>query len=120
MAMTGLGKELRKLRIDLGATLAGMANTLGISSAYLSSIETGKKPAPTDFVDQLAKHYAAVQQQRHEFEVLVNQARQEVVLRLGEASTEEYELATALARRFSTMSQEQRDALQRLLHKGDE
>jgi len=116
MAMTDLGKELRKLRIDLGITLMEMATTLGISSAYLSSIETGKKPAPEGFVRQLASCYESVMRRKEVFEVLANQARQEVVLRLGEASTEDYQLATALARRFSSMTPEQREALQRLLN----
>ena len=37
------GKFCRKLRIDRGEILADMAKKLGVSSAFLSKVETGGK-----------------------------------------------------------------------------
>lgn len=34
MQLTELGKELRKLRVDLDINLADMANTIGVSPAF--------------------------------------------------------------------------------------
>ena len=52
--MTPFGLKLRQLRQDKGITMAMMAKTLGITSAYLSQLETGKKGQPSAvMVDQI-------------------------------------------------------------------
>lgn len=55
--LTQLGKELRKLRIDREEKLLDMAKKLGISSAFLSAVEIGKKPIPAKLVDQIIAVY---------------------------------------------------------------
>jgi len=55
--VTELGKLIRKLRIDHGTTLRKMAETLSISSAYLSAIELGKRAVPNDFLNKLKENY---------------------------------------------------------------
>jgi len=52
-----LGKELRKIRIDAGERLLDMADHLGMSVAFLSAIETGRKQPPMDFSTKLFKSY---------------------------------------------------------------
>lgn len=52
-----LGIIMRKLRIDKGETQKDMANTMGISSTYISMIERGTRPAPDGFVEKLADRY---------------------------------------------------------------
>ena len=44
-----LGKELAIIRIKTGDSLRTMASKLGISAAYLSSIENGKRNVPDEF-----------------------------------------------------------------------
>ena len=44
--ITCVGRFLRKLRIDRGEILKTMAETLGVSSAFLSALENGKKKFP--------------------------------------------------------------------------
>ena len=56
-ATTPIGKYLRKYRIDAGLNLKEMAEKIGISSAYLSSIEIGKKRCSDDFLNTLMVHY---------------------------------------------------------------
>lgn len=104
-----LGKELKKLRIDLGITLMEMAKTIEVSSAFLSAVETGRKRVPDNFLDTLAHKYEDVANQRSKFDVLINQARKEV--RMPVQNYEEAELATALARRFTHLTAEQKEKL---------
>ncbi|NBB11837.1 helix-turn-helix domain-containing protein [Pseudomonas sp. SLFW] len=52
--LTEFGKLLRKIRIDKGMLLKDMAGALSISPAYLSAVETGKKPIPDGFVGRIA------------------------------------------------------------------
>lgn len=44
--MTPFGERMRKLRTDRGVTLKEMADALGVSSAYLSALEHGKRGRP--------------------------------------------------------------------------
>lgn len=55
--LTEFGKLLRKIRIDKGLLLKDMAGALSISPAYLSAVETGKKPIPDDFVGRIARFF---------------------------------------------------------------
>lgn len=50
MALTEFGKAVRKARIENGDTLKTMATSLGISPAFLSAVETGKKKIPNHLV----------------------------------------------------------------------
>jgi len=44
--MTPFGERMRKLRTERGVTLKDMAEALGVSSAYLSALEHGKRGRP--------------------------------------------------------------------------
>ena len=101
--MTNFGKELRKIRLDLGITLFDMANAIGISSAMLSSVETGKKAAPDDLVDRLANVYEEVRTQKAKFTQLADLTKKEVRLPL-DSREDATELAVAFARNFSKLS----------------
>jgi transcriptional regulator with XRE-family HTH domain len=44
--MTPFGDRMRKLRAERGVTLKQMADAIGVSSAYLSALEHGKRGRP--------------------------------------------------------------------------
>jgi transcriptional regulator with XRE-family HTH domain len=44
--MTPFGERMRKLRAERGVTLKEMAEAVGVSSAYLSALEHGKRGRP--------------------------------------------------------------------------
>jgi transcriptional regulator with XRE-family HTH domain len=44
--MTPFGERMRKLRHERGVTLKQMADEIGVSSAYLSALEHGKRGRP--------------------------------------------------------------------------
>lgn len=117
--LTELGKELRKLRIDRGLTMMDMAKAMGYSTAMLSGIETNRKRVPEDFINRLERSYPDLQACRSQFEALVNLANREARVSLADATTDDAELVTELARRFSSLSSEQKNSLRTLL-KGSE
>ena len=43
MPTTSFGKEIRKLRVDYDQTQKDLAKLLGVSPAFLSAVEVGKK-----------------------------------------------------------------------------
>lgn len=63
--ITIFGKELRKLRIEHQLKMTDMANALGVSSAYLSAIEHGKRKIPVHLIDQLTHLYTLSESEEH-------------------------------------------------------
>ena len=55
--LTNFGKELRNYRKYHGLLLGDMAKALDMSPAELSSIETGRKPVPVDFLEKFDAVY---------------------------------------------------------------
>ena len=51
------GKWLRKFRIDKGLLLKEMAEHLGVSSAFLSALERGKKHIPKNLIKKICEIY---------------------------------------------------------------
>ena len=49
--LTSIGRFLRKLRIENGEILKDMAEALGVSSAFLSAVENGKKKMPESWIE---------------------------------------------------------------------
>jgi transcriptional regulator with XRE-family HTH domain len=115
--LTEFGKEIRKLRIDLGITLFEMAKATGVSSAFLSAMENGKKPVPDEYVDALAEHYEHVRNAKESFLRLADKTKKEVRINLAESNNSANELATAFARNFSELSDEQVAKIKSILNK---
>ncbi len=55
MNYTEYGKELKKILIDKNYRIYDLASALSVSSAFISSIITGKKNVPEDFNERIAK-----------------------------------------------------------------
>lgn len=115
--ITEFGKELRKLRLDLGITLFDMAEKAGVSSSLLSSAETGKKPASPALVDKLAQAFPAVQARKPHFASLAAMTTGEVRIRLSSEREKANAAALAFARKFESFSDTQFDDLMKIFNK---
>ncbi len=58
--MTPFGRRVRELRAARGVTLAEMADVLGVTPAYLSALEHGKRGRPTFTLIQGVIHVLGV------------------------------------------------------------
>jgi len=116
---TEFGKILRKARIDRGLLLKDMAEGLGVSSAYLSAIETGKKTVSDELAHKVAR-YLEIDEQSPEFVDLENAVqitRGQVAIEMKGLSTRHQETALAFARQFGEMQTNDLDKLLALLNK---
>lgn len=57
MALTDFGIAVRKARLDAEETLSTMAKNLGVSPAFLSAMETGRKNISEDWVIKIAHFF---------------------------------------------------------------
>jgi len=53
---TDFGKAVRMARIEAGVKLSEMAAALEVSPAFLSSLETGRKKIPDDWINRIAQY----------------------------------------------------------------
>lgn len=102
MKLTHFGKEVRKLRIDRNLILKDMADALGMSAAFLSAIETGKKSVPAGFVPRLAAAYGLSNDVVQHLNRAADLTKSTFELRMPpQASMAHREAAVALARTFA-------------------
>lgn len=115
--LTEFGKEIRKLRIDLGVTLYEMAQATGVSSAFLSAMENGKKSVPDEYIDALASQFESIRNDKDRFLYLADKTKKEVRINLAESNYRSNELALTFARSFSELSDDQVEKIKLILNK---
>lgn len=103
---TKLGSFLRKLRIENGEILRTMAERLGVSSAFLSAVENGKKNMPESWYEKLNQMYSLSREQNEQLRTAALISRESVELRIRETSETNRDLAVLLARRFESLDEE--------------
>lgn len=80
MALTEFGKAVRKARIDTGCTLLTMAQELGVTSAFLSGLETGSKKIPKKWIKEIQAFFNARGHEISELQELADVSNQYVSL----------------------------------------
>lgn len=56
---TQFAKAIRKARIDLNETLKDMARHIGLSTSYISAIETGRKKICLGTIDKIESYFTS-------------------------------------------------------------
>lgn len=113
--LTQLGKFLRKLRIDRGELLRTMAEKLGISMSFLSSVENGKKSMPSEWIPKIPDLYHLNDAQKSEFDRAVAESEKGVGVKFEGLTEENKRISVAFARKIQTLSPEAREAIKDLL-----
>ncbi|MBP2057930.1 transcriptional regulator with XRE-family HTH domain [Lactobacillus colini] len=118
MAVTALGKFLRKLRIDREERLYDMAKKVGVSSAFLSGVENGHKKVPASLVNDIASIYNLDAIQIQELNDAVELSKGS--LDLTGFSPEKQETMLKLARKFDDLTDKDKSIITTILMKGDD
>ena len=104
-ALTPLGEKLRSLRAERGVTQRDMAAALGVSSAYLSAMEYGKRGLPNwGFVQRLVGYFNLIWDDADELERLALLSDPRVIIDTIELPPEATRLANHMAQRISQLS----------------
>lgn len=78
---TAFGQKLRDLRVRKNITLSVMAKILGVTTSYLSQIETGKKPpSSAAMVDQICAILGLIWDDAEEMKKLALQSKSRVTI----------------------------------------
>lgn len=96
--LTEFGKVLRKLRIDNQELLKDMATRLGVSSAYLSAVETGKRKIPPEWISTVEHDYRLDKATAMELRSAYEQSASELRISLANATGMQKEVAISFAK----------------------
>lgn len=111
--LTPFGRELRVFRMDNGELLKEMATNLGVTPAYLSAVENGKKEPTDELMNRIYKAYQLNEDQITAFEDA--KAKTLRVVRINFSQDEDEEVGLLFARKLSSLSEHQREAILKIL-----
>lgn len=112
---TRLGRFLKILRINHDQILKDMAELLGVSPAFLSAVENGKKNMPESWKKQLRTIYALNAEQCEELELAVLESKKQVVLDIEGTAEPRRQLAISFARSFKDMDDKTTERLLKII-----
>ena len=96
--MTPFGEKVRLLRRERGVTQQDMARALGVSSAYLSALEHGRRGRPTwAMLQRIIGYLGVIWDDAEELERLAELSHPKIVVETAGLSPEATRLANRLA-----------------------
>jgi transcriptional regulator with XRE-family HTH domain len=111
--MTPFGEKMRSLRGERGLQLKDMAAGLGVSPAYLSALEHGKRGRPNRrFVHRICQFLGVIWDDAEELQRLADLSHPRVVVDTSGLSSQATEFANRLAEKIAKLPE---DALARMM-----
>ena len=114
MKLTEFGRFIRKYRIDKSIFLKDMADKLGVTSAFLSAIETGNKPIPLDIEEKILSYFEMTPQEKSDLLNAVDATRTHVSIKVSNNKLEQ-QLVGAFRRQLNTLDNEKKKAILKIL-----
>jgi len=115
MKTTAFGRYLRKLRIDHGMIMRDLAKVLGVSSAFVSALELGKKTITEKNILKIIEYFNLSSDETIELRHTADISQPSLKLELNDKTIEQRELAVSFARNYQNMEIEDQIKLMKLL-----
>ncbi len=116
MALTPFGKALRKIRIDRDMLLKEMADRASLTPAFLSAVESGRKPIPHYLVDRIVSSSGLDEEARNQLRSAAELSAQSVQIDLSRMTSDfDRSLAIQLARNFDGLDDERKQAIKDIM-----
>ena len=105
--MTPFGEKMRGLRAERGLQLKDMAAGLGVSTAYLSALEHGKRGRPgPGLIMQICGYFDLIWDEAEELKRLAELSHPRVVVDTAGLSPRATELANLLAENIGALDED--------------
>lgn len=101
-SLSEFGKSLRKLRIDHEIMLKTMADAVGVTSAYLSAVETGKKPTNPSLINKITDYLKLDEDKSWELTEAASKSKNDITVK--PSNDYQAELALMFARKMENNS----------------
>jgi transcriptional regulator with XRE-family HTH domain len=110
--MTPFGAKIRQMRKARGVTLKEMAAALGVSAAYLSALEHGRRGRPTwMMLQRIIGYFNVIWDEAEELQRLAESSHPRIVIDTAGLDPRATALANLLAERISALDAETLDRL---------
>ncbi len=110
--VNNFGKFCRKLRIDKDELLYDMAGKLGVSSAFLSKVENGRKKPPKEWREILIDSYELNAKQVQELDQCMYEAQNYDSIDISNWAESDKMMMLSFARKFNAID---KNALRKFL-----
>lgn len=117
MNYTSFGKFIKIFRIKRHEYLKEMAQKLGVSSAFLSAVETGKKRIPEDWIEKIIDLYQLSGSEKDELILSFEETNQSIKIDITDVSLVKMSVAHVFARTFEKMDDREAQVLLDFLEK---
>ncbi|MBY8916486.1 helix-turn-helix domain-containing protein [Nitratireductor sp. L1-7-SE] len=102
--MTPLGEKIRQLRRERGVSQKEMAASIGVSAAYLSSLEHGRASPPNwAMIQKIIGYFNVIWDEADEMQRIAELSHPRVVVDTARLAPEATELANLLAAHIASM-----------------
>jgi transcriptional regulator with XRE-family HTH domain len=114
--VTPLGQKLRELRRKKGVSQKEMAAAIGVSSAYLSALEHGRRGVPTwVLLQKIIGYFNVIWDDAEEVLKLAGQSHPRVVIDTSGLSPAATDLANILAKKIGALDANTLERMRELL-----
>lgn len=117
MKYTEFGEYFRILRLKNREVLADAKQFLGVSSAFISSVECGKRSVPSDWFDLIVKHYNLNSNEQDSLREAIEKSKTAIKFDLLNASQPQKNVAIQLQRTFDSLDEETANQLLEILER---
>lgn len=115
MSYTKFGELFRILRIKNHEVLADAKDFLGVSTAFISSVECGKKSVPDDWAEKIINHYKLSNIEAKELIDAIDQSKKTMRIDISSVSELKRSVALQFQRSFQDADEDTMLEIQRIL-----
>lgn len=115
MNYTPFGKFFKTLRINHDETIADAVQFLGVSPAYVSAVETGKRQIPETWKDKIILHYRLSNNEIEELEKSILLSQDYIKVDVSNCTDYQKETAIVFGRSFLSLDEEKSKQIQKIL-----
>ncbi len=114
---TDFGKICRKIRIDNNEVLKDMAQKLGVTTAYLSAVETGKRNVPEEWLDIIKREDKLSMEEYQELLDIVYSLKKTIKIEVEDIPEQDRELMLEFVKNFSLLTDRDKKDIMTVIQK---
>ncbi len=119
MNYTPFGELFRLLRITKREIMNDAGKFLGVSSAYVSSVECGKRPVPEEWINLIAQHYNLSEKEIESLKDAAERSKTSIKINLSSASYAQRTAAIQFQRSFNDIDDETANNILKIIERNN-
>ena len=119
MGYTKFGEFMRIQRVKNHEVMADTARLFGVKLPFVSTVESGKRNVPEEWIPVLVEHYNLTPQEQAELYEAIEYSKTQMKINLTSANNTQRRLAVQFQRSFEKLDDDTAAAILKLLNEED-